>query len=187
MKEEQMKKFPLQKAFTFIEPGPVVLVGTFDNDNGRFNVMTLSWIMVMDFSPRFAFLTDVWKHSSKALLTNKECVISIPTIDISEEVVGIGTCSGADTDKFAKFNLSTEKAERVKALLIKECLANIECQVVDHIKKHDIFVLEGIQAWFDPARKEKRTFHAVGDGTFITDGPKINYRKLMAGKLPAGV
>ncbi|MDR2772511.1 MAG: flavin reductase family protein [Elusimicrobiota bacterium] len=182
-----MKKFPLQKAFTFIEPGPVVLIGTFDNDNGRFNVMTLSWIMVMDFSPRFALLTGMWNHSCKALLKNKECVISIPTIDISKKVVGIGACSGADTDKFAKFNLTAAKAEQVNAPLIKECLANIECRVVDHIKKHDIFVLDGIQAWFDSARKEKRTFHAVGDGTFITDGPKINHRKLMADKLPAGV
>ncbi|MDR2772510.1 MAG: flavin reductase, partial [Elusimicrobiota bacterium] len=89
-----MKKFSLQKAFTFIEPGPVVLIGTFDNDNDRFNVMTLSWIMVMDFSPRFAFLTGMWNHSCKALLKNKECVISIPTIDISKKVVGIGACSG---------------------------------------------------------------------------------------------
>jgi hypothetical protein len=39
----------------------------------------------------------------------------------------------------------------------------------------------------DPLRKEKRTLHAVGDGTFIVDGRKLDRRKMMASKLPAGL
>ena len=45
--------------------------------------------MVMDFTPQFAILTGVWNHSYKALIKNKECVIAIPTVDISRKVVKI--------------------------------------------------------------------------------------------------
>jgi len=48
-------------------------------------------------------------------------------------------------------------------------------------------VLEAAAAYIDTARNEKRTVHAVGDGTFIVDGPKIDRKKMMASKLPSGV
>jgi flavin reductase (DIM6/NTAB) family NADH-FMN oxidoreductase RutF len=102
-------------------------------------------------------------------------------------VVGIGTCSGADTDKFARFNLTASPGKVVKAPLIKECLVNIECKVADIVTKHNIVVLEAVAAHIDPGRKEKRTLHAVGDGTFIVDGRRFDRRKMMASKLPAGV
>jgi flavin reductase (DIM6/NTAB) family NADH-FMN oxidoreductase RutF len=94
-------------------------------------------------------------------------------------VVGIGTCSGADTDKFARFRLTTERAKLVKAPLIKECLANVECKVIDIAAKHNNVMLEGVAPHVDSARKEKRTVLAVGDGTFIVDGRRIDCRKMM--------
>ena len=118
-----MEKFPLHKAFTFLEPGPVVLVTTAGEN--RPNVMTLSWTMVLDFTPRFAFMTGSWNFSY--------------------------------------------------------------CRIIDHIKTHNIFVLDAVEAWIDEKCKEPRFFHAVGDGRFIVDGEKINHRKIMIDKLPAGV
>ena len=47
-------------------------------------------------------------------------------------------------------------------------------------------LLEGVAAHVDSARKERRTIHAVGDGTFIVDGRKLDRRKMMASKIPAG-
>jgi flavin reductase (DIM6/NTAB) family NADH-FMN oxidoreductase RutF len=96
-----MLNMTLRKAFTLLEPGPVVLVTT--RDGRRANVMTISWTMVVDFTPRFAITAGVWNYSYRALKKTKECVIAVPTVDMLDTVVGIGTCSGADTDKFAKF------------------------------------------------------------------------------------
>jgi Conserved protein/domain typically associated with flavoprotein oxygenases, DIM6/NTAB family len=180
-----MKTLPIGKAFTLIEPGPVVLITT--NDGTRANVMTISWTMVMDFTPRFAITTGAWNYSYDALRNTKECVIAIPTMDMIDQVVGIGTCSGTDTDKFQKFGLTTLKGKHVGAPLIRECLANIECKVIDIVEKHSILVLEGIEAYFDDLREEKRTIHAVGDGTFILDGNKVDRREMMRSKLPEGV
>jgi flavin reductase (DIM6/NTAB) family NADH-FMN oxidoreductase RutF len=179
-----MKKMEIGKAFTLMESGPVVLVTT--NDGHKNNIMTISWTMVVDFTPVFAMTTGPWNHSFAALRRTKECVIAIPTVDMLDKVVGVGTCSGADTDKFEKFMLTPVKAKLVRAPLIKECLANIECRVIDIVKKHNIVVLEGVAAYVAGRRKERRTLHAVGDGTFIVDGGKLNRKKMMAAKLPAG-
>ena len=121
-----MKRISLQKAFTLIEPGPVTLVTTANGN--RHNIMTLSWTMVLDFTPRFAFCTGSWNYSYKALLKTKECVIAIPAVDFAKKAVQIGSCSGAEVDKFKKFKLTPLKAENVSAPLIKECYANIECR-----------------------------------------------------------
>ena len=180
-----MRQLKLSKAFTLMESGPVVLVTT--HDGQKDNIMTVSWTMVLDFTPLFALTTGEWNHSFAALRTNRECVIAIPTVDMLDKVIGIGTCSGTDTDKFAKFKLTPMPGKVVRAPLIKECLANIECKVIDIVKKHNIVVLQGVAACIDTARKEKRTLHAVGDGTFIVDGRRIDRRKMMASKLPRDV
>lgn len=180
-----MRSLKLNKAFTLIESGPVILLVT--RDGKKSNIATISWTMVTDFTPRFAITTGEWNYSFAALRKNKECVIAIPTVDMLDTVVGIGTCSGADTDKFSKFGLTAMPGKVVTVPLIAECLANIECRVVDIVKKHNIVVLEAVAAHLDPDRKEQRMLHAVGDGTFIVDGRRLDRRKLMASKLPAGV
>jgi len=180
-----MRRFKLSKAFTLIESGPVILVTT--NDGKKNNIMTISWHMVQDFTPKFVIVTGPWNESYAALIKTKECVLAIPTVDMIDKVVGIGTCSGTQTDKFKTFDLTPLKAKHVRAPLIKECLANIECRVVDVIAKHNMVVLSGVAAYFDTVRKETRTFHAVGDGTFVTDGRKIDRRTMMKAKLSDGV
>jgi flavin reductase (DIM6/NTAB) family NADH-FMN oxidoreductase RutF len=180
-----MRPLKLGKAFTLMESGPVVLVTT--HDGKKNNIMTISWTMVMDFTPVFAITTGNWNHSFNALRKNRECVIAIPTVDMLDTVVGIGTCSGKDMDKFARFKLTPLQGKAVGSPLIKECLANIECKVIDIVKKHNIVVLEGVAAYFDTARREQRVLHAVGDGSFIVDGRRIDRKKMMASKLPYGV
>lgn len=180
-----MQTLELSKAFTLIEPGPVVLVTT--HDGHKPNIMTISWTMVMNFIPVFAITTGAWNHSFAALGKQRECVIAIPTVDLLDTVVGIGTCSGRDTDKFSKFGLTAMPGKSVKAPLIGECLANIECAVIDIIDRYGIVVLEAVAAHIDQQRRERRTIHAVGDGTFIVDGHKLDRRAMMACKLPPGV
>lgn len=180
-----MTPMPLNKAFTLIEPGPVTLVTTRDGD--RNNIMTITWTMVMDFTPVLAITTGPWNYSYAALEKTRECVIAIPTADLIDQVVGVGTCSGSDTDKFERFGFTAVAGKRVSAPLIGECLANIECKVIDIVERHNIVVLEGVAAYFDETRAEKRTLHAVGDGTFIVDGERLDRRAMMRSKLPEGV
>jgi flavin reductase (DIM6/NTAB) family NADH-FMN oxidoreductase RutF len=174
-----MNDFPVSRAFQFLEPGPVILLTTMYR--GKINVMTMSWHMVMDFTPQIGCVVGPWDYSYAALRATKECVLAVPTVDLISKVVDIGNCSGKDQDKFKIFGLSALPAETVKAPLIGECLANIECRVVDTnlVDKYNLFILEGVKAWVDPTRKEKRTFHANGDGTFVVDGETLDLKKQM--------
>ncbi len=153
-------------------------------DGAKSNDMTISWTMVLGFTPVFAITTDAWNYSFAALQKTRECVIAIPAVDLLDKVVGIGTCSGSDTDKFAKFKLTAVPGKYVKAPLIEECLANIECKVVDLIDNHNIVVLTAVASYDNPSRKERRSIHAVGDGTLIVDGGRIDRRSMMASKIP---
>lgn len=180
-----LEDLPLSRAFTLLEPGPVVLVTTSDGE--RDNVMTITWTMVLDFSPTFAIKTGPWNYSYAALSSSKECVLAIPTIDLIDKVIGIGTQTGQNMDKFEAFNLARMPARDVRPPLLSDCLANVECRVTDILEPYGIIVLDGIAAWIDNSRQERRTLHAVGDGTFIVDGETIDRRVAMRSKLPAGV
>lgn len=57
-REAGLEELPIGKAFTLIEPGPVVLVTT--SDGRTDNVMTISWTMVLDFTAKFAITTGAW-------------------------------------------------------------------------------------------------------------------------------
>ncbi|MDR2711298.1 MAG: flavin reductase family protein [Burkholderiales bacterium] len=179
-----MENLPLGKAFTLMEPGPVVLITT--HDGRRDNIMTITWTMVLDFSASFAITTGPWNYSYAALKKTKECVIAILTVDMLDTAVGIGTCSGREEDKFEKFGLTRAKAKHVRPSLIEQCLANIECRVVDIIERYNIVILQGAAAYFDSSRKEKRLLHAIGDGTFVVDGRKFDRKEMMRSKLPDG-
>jgi len=180
-----MKRIKLSQAFTLIEPGPVTLVTT--HDGRKPNVMTVTWTMVLDFTGRIAITTGPWNHSFQALRESGECVMAIPGADMIDTVISIGTCSGADTDKFGKFDLAPKKAKHVTPPLLGNCLANIECRVEEIIEPYNIVVLESLAAYRDETRRDQRMLHAVGDGTFIADGRRLDRRKMMASKLPDGL
>ena len=177
-----LKEFPLNRVFTLIEPGPVLLVAT--ADGRKKNVMTITWSAAMSFAPTFGIVTGAWNHSFEVMMRTRQCVVAVPGVDLIDKVIGIGTCSGTDTDKFRKFDLASAKAKEVKAPLLPDCLYNLECKVDDYVDRHGLVVLECVRAWANPRRREKRTFHAIGDGTFVADGEKFDLRKEMASKLP---
>jgi flavin reductase (DIM6/NTAB) family NADH-FMN oxidoreductase RutF len=168
------------KAYLLLEAGPTVLVTT--SSKWRANVMTMGFHMVVQHAPPLiGCIIGPWDYSYKALRATEECVIAIPTVDLAKTVVDIGNCSGRDVDKFERFGLTPVPATEVGAPLIKECLANIECRVVDtgFVKRYSLWVLEAAALWVDDKRKERRTLHHNGDGTFTVDGRKLDLRKRM--------
>jgi flavin reductase (DIM6/NTAB) family NADH-FMN oxidoreductase RutF len=102
-------------------------------------------------------------------------VIAIPTVEIAPKVVGCGNTSGRKVDKFARFGLTPLPATRVKAPLVAECYANLECRLADArlAQKYNFFVLRVLRAWLNPARKHPRTIHHMGGGVFMVAGRTI--------------
>ncbi len=169
------KSFPLSKVYGLLEPGPVVIVTT--AREGHANVMTMSWYTMMEFEPpTVGCVISDRNYTFNILKATNECVINIPTLELAEKVVECGNSSGRKIDKFRAFGLTRTVASSVKAPLIEECYANLECRVVDKkmVAKYNFFVLEVLKAWIDPARKDPRTIHHRGRGAFMVAGKTIN-------------
>jgi flavin reductase (DIM6/NTAB) family NADH-FMN oxidoreductase RutF len=64
---------------------------------------------------------------------------------------------------------------------VAECFANLECKVADThlVNKYNLFVLEVIKAWIDPAQKNPKTIHHRGYGRFAVDGKMIKLKSKM--------
>ena len=175
-----MKDLPLSKVYQLLEPGPVVLLTTARRD--RANIMTMSWHMMVEFEPPLvACVVSSANHSFAALRATKECVIAVPALKLAPKVAEVGNCSGRNLEKFARFGLTPTPAERVAAPLVAECFANLECKVADtrFVNKYNIFVLEVLKAWTDPAQKDPKTIHHHGDGRFAVDGKMIKLKSRM--------
>ena len=180
-------KTDLSRCLLFIEPGPVTLVSSYNKETKKPNIMTISWTIALDFSHRMALCTGAWNYSFDLIMKNKECVVAIPPASMAETVVKIGDISGKECDKFEKFGIKTLEAEKVDAPLIDGCIANLECKVVDFVKKYGLIILEVVNVWENEELKNEKMFHAFGDGRFVQDGDKMDLRKFMEDKVPEGL
>jgi flavin reductase (DIM6/NTAB) family NADH-FMN oxidoreductase RutF len=174
------KSFPLSKVYGLLEPGPVVLVTT--ALQGEANIMTLSWHTMMEFEPPLVGCVISNRNYSFAILTKtRECVINIPGVELAKKVVSCGNTSGRSVDKFKKFRLTPAAASLVKPPMIDECYANLECRIFDArlVNRYCFFILEVVQAWIEPARKNPRTMHHLGWGRFMVAGKVIKLASKM--------
>jgi flavin reductase (DIM6/NTAB) family NADH-FMN oxidoreductase RutF len=175
-----LRLLPLAKVYQLLEPGPVVLLTT--ARKGRANVMTMSWHMMVEFEPPLVgCVVSSANHSFAALRATGECVVAIPARKLAAKVVKVGNSSGRELDKFAAFGLTPLPAEQVAAPLVAECFANLECKVVDRrmVNRYNLFILEVLKAWIDPAQKNPKTIHHHGYGKFVVDGPTITLKSKM--------
>jgi flavin reductase (DIM6/NTAB) family NADH-FMN oxidoreductase RutF len=174
-----MKKrdFPVSQIRRYLEPGPIVLVSS--AFEGKTNIMTLGWQTVMEFTPSLVgCMIAAGNHSFEMIRRSRECVINLPTTKLTDQVVGIGNCSGATVDKFAKFGLTAAPASHVQAPLIAECAANFECRLVDDamVHKYNFFIFEVVKAHVAASPKYPQTLHYTGDGVFMVAGKIISRR-----------
>jgi flavin reductase (DIM6/NTAB) family NADH-FMN oxidoreductase RutF len=142
----------------------------------------MSWHMMVEFEPPLvACVVSSANYSFAALRATKECVIAVPALELARKVVEVGNCSGRDVEKFERFGLIPVPAERVAAPLVAECFANLECKVADtrFVNKYNLFVLEVLKAWTDPAQKDPKTIHHRGCGRFAVDGEMIKLKSKM--------
>ena len=175
-----MRNLPLSQVYQLLEPGPVVLLTT--SHKGQDNAMTMSWHMMVEFEPPLvACVVSGANYSFGALRAAKECVIAVPALKLAPRVVKVGNCSGRDVDKFAEFGLTKAPAMRVAAPLVVDCFANLECRLADSrlVNAHNLFILEVLKAWIDPAQKNPRTVHHQGYGRFVVDGKVIKLSSRM--------
>lgn len=169
--------YPLIDIRRHLETGPIVLVTS--AYKGERNIMTMGWHMMMQFSPAL-FGCYIWtgNHSYDLIRRSEECGINVPTAEIAQQVVEVGNSSGSAMDKFAEFDLSPFKAEKIAAPLINECYANFECQLWDSalIGEYGLFVWQVVKAHVATGAKNPKTLHYRGQGEFMVAGRTLSFR-----------
>jgi len=144
-----MNKVPidLQKGKVILYPGATALVTcTYE---GKSNIITITFISpVSDRPPTVIISVSPKRYSYDMLINSKEYVINIPGPEILKETHFCGRHSGKDMDKFKETGLSASPAQMVKAPIIKECFAHIECKLVDihPVGSHKLFIGEIVAA-----------------------------------------
>ena len=131
------------KSGTFIYPIPAVMVscGTMEKSN----IITVAWTGILNTNPAMCYISvRPERYSHDIIKENGEFVINLTTKELAYATDWCGVKSGKNVDKFKEMHLTKEKANLVKAPLIKESPVSIECKVKQTIPlgSHDMFVAE---------------------------------------------
>lgn len=160
-------------AYRLLHPMHTILVSCVGK-TGPPNVLPLAWAMPTSREPALVAVSIGLNRYSHGLIEESgEFVINLPTVDIVNETLACGRTSGKTSDKFAETGLTPVPARKVKAPIIKECAAHLECKVHSQFKTgdHTIFVGKVIAAYADKGvftdkydlEKTRMLYHLGGD------------------------
>jgi len=169
--------------YRLLHPMHTVLVSCINGKTGKANIITLAWAMPTSAKPTMVAMSISPKRYSHRLIKKAgEFVVNIPTMRIVKQTLFCGRISGSKCDKFKEAPLTPAPAKKVGAPIIKECVAHLECKLVQTIPTgdHTLFVGEVVAAYvnkgvfnkFFNVEKAKPVFHMGGD-SFVTAFPKV--------------
>jgi flavin reductase (DIM6/NTAB) family NADH-FMN oxidoreductase RutF len=171
-----------QYSYRLLHPMHTVLVSC-NSKAGKPNITTVAWAMPTSNNPPLVAVSlSPQRHSHALIQETQEFVINIPTLEILQSVYACGSFSGRSFDKFKKAGLTPIPAKKVKAPIIRECVAHLECSVNDQITTgdHTVFVGEIVASYANPGVFTERyslelarmLYHAGGNNFAILD-PKL--------------
>lgn len=141
--DEDIMAKKIWKPGTFIYPIPAVLVTSGDMKNS--NILTVAWTGILNTNPAIVYISvRPERYSYKLIKENKEFAINLTNEKLAYTTDWCGVRSGAKFDKFKEMKLTKEKAEFIKAPLIKESPVSIECKVIEerNLGSHTMFIAE---------------------------------------------
>ncbi|MGB9886714.1 MAG: flavin reductase family protein [Moorellales bacterium] len=169
----------LESAHRLINHGCVILVTSALGE--RRNVMTVAWQTPLSARPPLVGVSIATGHLSHEFIdASGEFAVNVPGVDLLSKVHLCGTVTGRKLDKFEKAGLTPVPARKIKAPLIEECLAHLECRVVARhpVGDHTLFVGQVVAATVQPELfsdywkdlPEAATIHHLGGNRYYLSG-----------------
>ena len=112
--------------------------------------MALAWLAPVSLEPPMVMMAiHPSCYSHDMLRRGGEAVLNIPPRPLAETLWHCGHVSGTDADKLESDDLTLDSGRRVEAPWILECLAHLECNLVDVVTPgdHGLFIAEVVGAW----------------------------------------
>ncbi|MEM4679012.1 MAG: flavin reductase family protein [Candidatus Jordarchaeales archaeon] len=118
--------------------------------------------------PMVAVSIGFQRESYRMIKESGEFVVNVPPSKLVKEVLFCGTISGRDVDKFSETGLTAAPARRVRAPIIAECIAHLECKVEKTVEAgdHMVFIGRVLEAYAEEdfsARRKEILLHLGGD------------------------
>jgi flavin reductase (DIM6/NTAB) family NADH-FMN oxidoreductase RutF len=120
---------------------------------GQPNIIAIAWLVPVSVSPPLMGLSiRPTRHSYKLIQATGEFVINVASYEIAQQVLFCGRRSGRDVDKFAATGLTPGQARLVRPPIIEECIAHLECRVVQDVEAgdHHLVIGEVLAAYTQP-------------------------------------
>lgn len=132
------------------------------------NIIAVSFCMPVSKEPPLIACAIGQKcFSSELIEDTKEFVVNVPTVALKQQVYYCGYNSGRSVDKFKKTGLTPKSARRVKPPIIDECIAHMECELVETHKagEKNLFIGKVIEAYADKdiVENQKKVDFSFGD------------------------
>ncbi|MGA1870414.1 MAG: flavin reductase family protein [bacterium] len=132
------------------------------------NIIAVSFCMpVSKKPPLIACAIGKDTYSCMLIKTTKEFIVNVPLQELKEKIYYCGFHSGYHVDKFKETGLTSKQARRVKAPIIDQCIAHMECKVRQQIKIEDknLFVGEVLEAYAEESviKENRRIEYPKGD------------------------
>lgn len=132
------------------------------------NIIAVSFCMpVSKDPPLIACAIGRKTFSCRLIETKKEFIVNIPGKELKSKIRFCGFHSGYKIDKFKESGLTPQPAVQLKTSIIVECIAHIECKVIQEIETGDkkLFIGRVIEAYADEdvVRGKRKIEYAEGD------------------------
>jgi flavin reductase (DIM6/NTAB) family NADH-FMN oxidoreductase RutF len=178
------KPLDVRQAYRLLSHGPVLLLTT--QFRGQPNVMTAGWSTPLAAPDALIGVAVAPTRLSHEFITKTdEFALNVPHLDLLSSVYYCGTNSGRDVDKWETAPFTPTEPNEITSPLITECLAWLECTVVNRLTvgDHTLFIAQVLHAqaeeaafgetWL-PGEEAGRTLHHLGGNLFTA--PERIYR-----------
>ncbi len=168
MHDAAFRAVALEHASRLLNHGPTVLVTS--AAGARRNVMAAAWSMPVEFTPpRLAVVIDKATYTRELVAASGALALCVPGAVLADLAYSVGSCSGRDGDKFARFGLEPARGPLLgMPLLLRGCAAWLECRVLPepHTEQaYDTCFVEVVAAAADPRVFREGHWHLGDDNT----------------------
>ena len=183
----------LEHASRLINHGPTVLVTS--AHGSRRNIMAAAWSMPVEFTPpRIAIVIDKSTFTRELIMNSGMFGICIPGAALIDLCYAVGSTSGRDLDKFARYRIDPVKGPVLGLPLVEAgCAAWLECRLIREPHTEDAYdtcfgevvaaaadrrIFENGHWQVDDSNQALHTIHHLGAGKFVRASGMVQAKPL---------
>lgn len=128
-----MAKVSIEGAGQFSYQYPRLVVIVTSHARGMDNAMAVAWHSPISAKPPlYGIAVTPGRSSYELILESKEFGVNFIPFEKAELVASVGGSKGKEIDKFARFHIAKDKAQKTVIPLLKDAYAAYECKLIDH-------------------------------------------------------